>query len=592
MVGRIKTIDALKGLATIAVVLYHLGNNIFPYGYLGVDAFFVVSGYFLMKELCRANAKSNFSFIQFVYKKILRLWPLLLVVILWSMVLGFFLMLPDDYENLSESAIASSVFANNILSCITTRNYWNVVNQYKPLMHTWYVSVLMQAYIILGGVFWVCEKIKKGLRPFIWFITAITIISFTIYLSPSISTAWKFYYIPFRLFEITLGMLVFYILSMHPFASGGGFFSKTVFLLSLLSLIVLFSSRGHLISQTTKLICTDLMTLVFLVFCSDVEWKSNPISDAVAFLGKESYSIYLCHQMIIAFMFYSFAESLSGVSFLAFIILTIGLSYILFKVEERFILFQNSYKNKRLFFMSCCVVFLLIDIISGVMYIRAGVIRDVPELGISTQNITRKMHSAYCDRPYSWDKDFSDGNKTKVLVIGNSFARDFANILFESEYSDLLEISYSYYQFSENKGYADIDRITQADFVFLCVGPDYGDIPENFIKLIPEKKCFVVGNKNFGISNGIFYSRRYTSSYFDQTIEPPDELIKNNEAMSRRYGDRFIDMLSIVQDKKGNIRIFSDDKHFFSQDCKHLTPFGACYYAKHLTLGFLTQPNK
>ena len=78
-----------------------------------------------------------------------------------TVVIGFFLMLPDDYENLAESAIASSVFANNILQCITTRNYWDVANDYKPLMHTWYVGLIMQFYLIYPVLFYLARLDKK-----------------------------------------------------------------------------------------------------------------------------------------------------------------------------------------------------------------------------------------------------------------------------------------------------------------------------------------------------------------------------------------------------------------------------------------------
>ena len=62
-------------------------------------------------------------------------------------------MLPDDFENLAESVVASSFFGNNVLACITTKNYWDVVNLYKPLMHLWYIGLLMQAYIVLPLIF-------------------------------------------------------------------------------------------------------------------------------------------------------------------------------------------------------------------------------------------------------------------------------------------------------------------------------------------------------------------------------------------------------------------------------------------------------
>ena len=143
--GRNYRIDVLKGIAIIAVVLYHFGGGYLAYGYLGVDIFLVISGYFMMKSIMKSMDEKRFSYWNFLFGRIARLWPLVLIMGAVALAIGCFTMLPDDLENLSQSVIASNVFANNILACITTRNYWDIVNTYKPLMHTWYLGVLMQA---------------------------------------------------------------------------------------------------------------------------------------------------------------------------------------------------------------------------------------------------------------------------------------------------------------------------------------------------------------------------------------------------------------------------------------------------------------
>ena len=147
-------IDVLKGIAIIAVVFYHLnwndgilwGGGGPTSGYLGVDIFLVVSGYFMMKSIIRAMRENRFSYWKYLKGRIARLWPMILITAAIALGVGAFTMLPDDFENLSQSVIASNVFANNVLSYITTGNYWDVANVFKPLMHTWYVGVLLQAY--------------------------------------------------------------------------------------------------------------------------------------------------------------------------------------------------------------------------------------------------------------------------------------------------------------------------------------------------------------------------------------------------------------------------------------------------------------
>ena len=116
----------------------------------------------MMKSIAKAMQENRFSYWRFIVSRVARLWPLILIMAALALGLGLFTMLPDDLENLSESVIASNVFANNVLSCITTRNYWDIANVFKPLMHTWDVGVLMQAYVLLPLVYLGVFKLAKG----------------------------------------------------------------------------------------------------------------------------------------------------------------------------------------------------------------------------------------------------------------------------------------------------------------------------------------------------------------------------------------------------------------------------------------------
>ena len=164
MIMRIKYIDVLKAFAIIAVVLYHTG--FMTYGYLGVDLFLVISGYLTTRSLySKVLAKNQFfciSYVGFEISRIIRLLPPLLVAGAFCMALGYLVMLPDDYENLSESVIATNGFANNILAAITTKDYWDVSNEFKPLMHTWYVGVVMQFYLVYPVLFFLAKLDKKN----------------------------------------------------------------------------------------------------------------------------------------------------------------------------------------------------------------------------------------------------------------------------------------------------------------------------------------------------------------------------------------------------------------------------------------------
>lgn len=204
-------LDAIKGLSIIAIVLYHIG--VMPYGFLGVDTFFVINGFFIIPSLCKSIESGTFNYFSFLKKRLSRLMPLVIIATAICIGIGYIGMMPNDYENLCESIVATNVCANNILAAITTKNYWAIVNAFKPLMHTWYIGILVQFYfifpLIMMFVSWCGKSFHANIKYLFRVILLIIIGSSVVgYLLPSISYATKFYQLPFRLFELCSGGFV------------------------------------------------------------------------------------------------------------------------------------------------------------------------------------------------------------------------------------------------------------------------------------------------------------------------------------------------------------------------------------------------
>ena len=154
-------LDVIKGISIIAVVLFHIG--LLKSGYLGVDAFFVINGFLIVPSVLKYIQQSSFSFFEFMMKRTVRLLPLVVIASVVALSIGYFVMLPDDFENLSQSVIASNCFSENILEAITTKNYWDQDNGYKPLMHLWYVGILFEFYILFPLLMLGAKYISKRL---------------------------------------------------------------------------------------------------------------------------------------------------------------------------------------------------------------------------------------------------------------------------------------------------------------------------------------------------------------------------------------------------------------------------------------------
>ena len=578
---RFRYLDVLKAIAIIAVVLYHSGMLI--YGYLGVDVFLVISGYLTTKGLSNKLLSKNQSYwkayFYFEKTRIARLLPLLLIAGIICMVCGYYTMLPDDYENLSESVIATNFFSNNVLSAITTKNYWAVANDYKPLMHTWYVGVLMQFYLFYPLLFLLAKQDKKNPQDtLLLIIVVLGTISLLAYLWPMESAA-HFYYLPFRFFEFAAGGILSLTWKPQETAVLPRGFVYSCYLLLLALLLV----NRQIIPSNLMLILAVVLSVV-LIMSSQVLENNYAANGIIAKIGAASYSIFVWHQVILAFYRYTISSHFSILSYVYIIVAVTLLSWVTYRYIEQNT--SNWLKDRlisKVFYVLMTVFFIGLTGFSGYIYRNAGVVRDIPELYITMQNKHRGMHAEYCDRGYEYDKPF-ETNKVHWLVIGNSFGRDFVNVILESDISNKVEVSYL-----ETDKFAKIEnreRFKKANRVFISTL----DLKESLVSEIEVvclasgldlNKITIVGEKDFGESNGQVYAKRNRHDYFDQYIPVKDKkhFIEKNDYFRSIYGERFLDIMAFVKNENGEVRVFTPDHHYISADNRHFSKGGAVYIA-------------
>ena len=491
-------------------------------------------------------------------------------------------MLPDDYENLAEAVVASSLFSQNVLEAITTKNYWNIQNTYKPLMHLWYISVLFQIYIILSVLYATSIYFKEKLS-FKFLLALVTFSSLILSLFP-FSDSTKFYSPVFRFFEFGLGGILVYF----PICIIRGKYVKYYFLITIFILVSLFTPFDYLPGNRIRLYIAVFCSCLFIL-CSKFKYYNALFEEhlLIKILGKVgvmSYSIYVFHQMIIAFMLYAIVPKMTSISIIFYVLLLIIIcyaSYIFFENKLVKIYYKHKYKG-------CCAmaICLVCNISIGFYYYNnAGYTRDVPELDVYSSNVHKGMHAEYVDKPNKWRNSFKNNNKTHLLVIGNSFGRDFANILNESVFSSDIDICYFSDTDIKISNKQNILELTnKADYVFCTLGPGTTDLNPLLFSIVPKEKLLVVGNKKFGYSNGIVYSKRLRSDYYLSSQEISLNLLEHNLLMKKKYGQNFIDMFQIVLNSDNRVRVFTDENKFISQDTTHLTKAGAIYYSKKLDI--------
>ena len=142
-----REIDGLRAVAVVPVILFHAGFTIFSGGFVGVDIFFVISGYLITSIILAECRDGRFSIIRFYERRARRILPALTVVVLACIPFAWMWMLPDQLRDFSQSIVAVALFASNILFWRQS-GYFDPVAEEKPLLHTWSLAVEEQYYML------------------------------------------------------------------------------------------------------------------------------------------------------------------------------------------------------------------------------------------------------------------------------------------------------------------------------------------------------------------------------------------------------------------------------------------------------------
>ena len=155
-------IDGLRGIAVLLVVAFHAAPAWFPGGFIGVDVFFVISGYLITKIILEQISTQSFSLTQFYSRRIRRILPALILVVATIYLAGAFLLLRDEFQHLSQHTLAAAGFASNFLLW-SESGYFDAAAEIKPLLHLWSLSIEEQFYILWPALILVAAKFRLRL---------------------------------------------------------------------------------------------------------------------------------------------------------------------------------------------------------------------------------------------------------------------------------------------------------------------------------------------------------------------------------------------------------------------------------------------
>ena len=327
-------IDGLRAISVLAVIFYHAGFSSISGGFAGVDVFFVISGYLIGGQILKELAAGQFSYRSFYGRRARRILPALFVVTLVSALLGYFILLPQDYRYFFGAAFTSLLSVSNFWF-MDQIDYFNPQAALDPLVHTWSLGVEEQFYLfapILLGVTWL--RFRRLLVFLVAFLMLASL-GLTLALSSS-APMFTFYMLPTRAWELFAGILV-------AIAFGKPWWvvcKKWHGQLSMLGLLVLligivFTPSGVAWPGFWTIIPV-IGTLLVLLFGQANSIARTVLSlAAMRALGVISYSAYLWHQPILSFLEYQHNMPASLIGRLAVVFLVFGVAALSWRFIEQ-----------------------------------------------------------------------------------------------------------------------------------------------------------------------------------------------------------------------------------------------------------------
>jgi peptidoglycan/LPS O-acetylase OafA/YrhL len=199
-------IDGLRGIAVLAVLLFHCGIPGVTGGYVGVDVFFVISGYVIASTLLRDLKTGQFSIRRFYERRIRRIFPALLFIFAICWVLAWILLLPSDFLDFSRSLIAAAGSVSNIYFWKFS-GYFENGAELRPLLHTWSLSVEEQFYLLAPAAMWVCYRFLGKRFVLLFLPVALASLLLSIFATNTAPTA-NFFILPTRAWELLVGVIL------------------------------------------------------------------------------------------------------------------------------------------------------------------------------------------------------------------------------------------------------------------------------------------------------------------------------------------------------------------------------------------------
>lgn len=335
-------IQGLRALAVLAVLANHTFPDLVTGGYVGVDIFFVISGFLISRNIARELETGNFSLAEFYRRRARRILPALFVVLVVTFGAGALLLSPQAFRELASTTVATTVFTSNIAFSRLT-GYFDGASSRRPLLHMWSLSVEEQFYVLFPLLLWLvwARLTAAGKRRFLWWLWLAAVATAEIWRSRSHAAAY--YLLPPRAFELLTGVIAgigglptFKSDRLRHWASGVGLTAMAVS-------IVGFSATSPVPGALTSLPCLGAALLLHASADGRRSLGGSLLArEPMVYVGAISYSLYLWHWPVLVYLRRVLADDLP----LAWALGAVGLSLLLASATYHFV--EQPFQSSRL----------------------------------------------------------------------------------------------------------------------------------------------------------------------------------------------------------------------------------------------------
>ncbi len=568
-------IEGLRAIAVLAVVLCHAEVPGFSGGFLGVDIFFVISGYLIARNCLAELDAGSFSLAGFYERRARRIGPALLVMMAICAPVAAVLLAYEPLQNFGQSLIATVLFSNNILLTMTS-GYWDLDSQFKPLLHTWSLGVEEQFYLLFPLLL---LSLGRRRRVFAITVTAILIVSLFggWWLARDHADA-AYYLLPSRAWQLAAGVLV---ALMRQRRTGWLAFAGLALIATAIGI-----GREGATPASPEAIAATLGAVLVLACAAGTQAGGMLGAKAMQWIGGLSYSLYLWHQPIFALR--RIEATAAPVTSDYVVLLPLVL---LFAWASTCWVEPHYRSSARVPFPQFGRTFLALGAALAAVGAALHLGDGFPQSRFGA--VSWGLQKGYNERIHIYaTAHFSPNMQSRILLIGNSRARDFGNVMIEG---GILKTSALVYRenFDPCSQAALGSDIVQDATLIIIESSAWSKACLAHLPILQShgRRVLVLGPRQFGYSIEPWL-RLTLAQKVALRVEPiTDQLEWNSELSQSIPRNIYINFYALLSPDGRGLPLFDERGLLVSGDRVHLTRQGAQLFARRLSsdprLGFL-----